>query len=320
MDLSLRKTLKLNTILKAMNLFLTFIKKLEEESNGVPAVFCESTGIYHLPLLLFLLEHQVDTHVVNPLITNSNSNWNIRKAKTDKLDSYGIARLCKSGEIKTSCIISKEFLHLRFLVREYYQIVDEAAQLKIKFSSKIYIYYPGLQNAFNDLTGKTPLAFIKAYPTPESLLTANRDEVITFLKTSSRKGLNWSEKKYGLLVKIAEEAKIIGINPQLFASKVIRFAQAYDMYQEQLKSLLEEINNYISTTSFKESFSKNYDLLMSFKGIGHMTAITLLTEIGDITDFSNSKKLVAFLELIHPLMTQVILKVIKIKCPSEALH
>ena len=72
-----KKNFKIKHNLKGYESLLTFIKKLEEESNSVPAVFCESTGIYHLPLLLFLLEHQVDTHVVNPLIVSVNSNTHI---------------------------------------------------------------------------------------------------------------------------------------------------------------------------------------------------------------------------------------------------
>lgn len=290
-----RKNLHIKHNQKGFEQLLKFIQKIEEEFNSAPAVFCESTGIYHLTLLQFLLKHQVEIHVVNPLITNSNKNWNIRKVKNDKLDSYSIAKLCKtSDELKTSFILTEEFLHLRFLVREYYQISDNAAKLKVKFSNSIYIHYPGLQFAFKDLTGKTPLAFIQAYPTPKQLLNTPKDKVITFLIKSSRKGAEWANKKYKKLVNIANEANEIGINPNLFENKVKRFSETYSFLQNQLKSLMEEINDYIDKASFAYSFKKNYDLLMSFKGIGHLTAITLLTEIGDITEFSNAKKLVAF--------------------------
>lgn len=114
---------------------------------------------------------------MNPLITNSNKNWNIGKAKNDKLDSYSIAKLCKNGDVKTSCINSEEFLHLKFLVREYHQIADNAAALKVKFSNNFYIHYPGLLFAFSNITGETPLAFIQQYPTPDDLLNLLKDDV-----------------------------------------------------------------------------------------------------------------------------------------------
>lgn len=273
---------------------LIFLKKIEEEFNSDPIVFCESTGIYHLTLLQFLIKHQVEIHVVNPLITNSNKNWNIRKVKNDKLDSYSIAKLCKSGDVKTSCINSEEFLHLKFLVREYYQITDNIATLKVKFSNNIYIHYPGLQFAFSNITGKTPLAFIQNYPTPDDLLNASKDDVVVFLRKSSRRGLKWAQEKYQTLVKTAADAKIIGINPNLFTNKVNRFSQTYSFLTSQIDELRNEIFNYIDNASFSDTFIQNLELLLSFKGMGKMTAITLLTEIGEIDNFSKAQKLVAF--------------------------
>jgi len=273
---------------------LAFLKKIEEEFNSNPIVFCESTGIYHLTLLQFLIKHQVEIHVVNPLITNSNKNWNIRKVKNDKLDSYSIAKLCKHGDVKTSCINSEEFLHLKFLVREYYQITDNAAALKIKFSNNIYIHYPGLQFAFSNITGKTPLAFIQQYPTPDDLLNAPKDDVIFFLRKSSRRGLKWAQDKYQTLIKTATDAKVIGVNPSLFTNKVKRFSETYSFLSSQIEDLTNEIFDYIDNASFSDTFNENLELLLSFKGMGKMTAITLLTEIGEIDNFSKAQKLVAF--------------------------
>lgn len=290
----LQRNIKIKHNQQGFEKLIRFLKKIEEEFNSAPIVFCESTGIYHLTLLQFLIKHQVSIHVVNPLITNSNKNWNIRKAKTDKLDSYSIAMLCKTGNVKTSCIHSEEFLHLRFLVREYYQITDNAAELKIKFSNNIYIHYPGLNTVFANITGKTPLAFLQTYPAPDHLLNAPKEEVITFLRESSRRGLEWAQNKYQELVKIALEANIIGINPSLFTNKVKRFSDAYMFLQSQLSSLLEEIFDYIENASFSDTFNHNLELLLSFKGMGKVTAVTLLTEIGEIDNFSIAQKLVAF--------------------------
>ena len=289
-----QKNVKFMHTLSGFNKLLSLIKKIEEEFNSDPIVFCESTGIYHLTLLHFLIDHQVTTHVVNPLITNSNKNWNIRKAKTDNLDSFSIARLCKTGDVKTSCINSKEFLYLKYLVREYYQISDNAAQLKTKFSNIVYVHYPGLQFAFANITGKTSFAFLRTYPTPNELLNASKDEVIALLRESSRHGLDWAQKKYKLLIKIASEADVIGINPNLFTNKFNRFSESYSFFQSQLESLGKEIFDYIENSSFSDTFKNNLELLLSFKGMGKMTAVTLLTEIGEINNFSKAQKLVAF--------------------------
>lgn len=274
--------------------FLQLIKKTEEEFNSKPQVFCESTGIYHLTLLHFLNDRQIDIHVINPLITNSNKNFNIRKVKNDKLDSFSIARLCKYNDIKTSFFTSKDMLYLKLLVRDYYKIVDLRANAKKAFTNALYIYYPGMQKSFTDLTGKTPLAFITKYPTPTDLLNASTDEVLTFLTSSSRRGLKWATDKLETLLDIASSASVLGINPLTFTSKVRRFVDTYNFYENQRLDIIEEIQNFINSASFADEFNHNISLLCSFKGAGFISAITLLVEMNDINNFTNASQLVAF--------------------------
>ena len=289
-----KKNFRFDHSLEGFNSFLKLFYKAEEELNSRPNVFCESTGIYHLTLLHFLIDRKIDIRVINPLITNSNKNFNIRKVKNDKLDSFSIARLCKFNDVKTSFFTSKDMLHLKLLVRDYYKIIDLKANAKKAFTNALYIYYPGMQKAFTDLTGKTPLAFITAYPTPQDLLDAPSDEVLTLLLTSSRRGLKWANSKLELLQGIASSAIILGINPMTFKSKVNRFVDTYSFYNKQCLSLLNEIKGFINGASFADEFNHNISLLCSFKGAGFISAVTLLVEMNDINNFTKSSQLVAF--------------------------
>lgn len=274
--------------------FLQLIKKTEEEFNRKPQVFCESTGIYHLTLLHFLSDRQIDIHVINPLITNSNKNFNIRKVKNDKLDSFSIARLCKFNDVKTSFFTSKDMLYLKLLVRDYYKIVDLRANAKKAFNNALYIYYPGMQKAFTDLTGKTPLAFLTKYPTPTDLLNASTDEILTFLTSSSRRGLKWAKDKLEKLLDIASSASVLGINPLTFTSKVRRFVDTFNFYENQRLDIIVEIQDFINSASFADEFNHNISLICSFKGAGYISAITLLVEMNDINNFTKASQLVAF--------------------------
>ena len=289
-----KKNFRFTHNLNGFESFLQLIKKTEEEFNSKPKVFCESTGIYHLTLLHFLSDRQIDIHVINPLITNSNKNFNIRKVKNDKLDSFSIARLCKFNDVKTSFFTSKDMLHLKLLVRDYYKIVDLRANAKKAFTNALYVYYPGIQDAFTDITGKTPLAFISKYPTPDDLLNASSDEVLTFLTSSSRRGLKWANDKLEKLLVIASSASVLGINPLTFTSKVRRFVDTFNFYENQRLDIIVEIQDFINSASFAEEFNHNISLICSFKGAGLISAITLLVEMNDINNFTKSSQLVAF--------------------------
>ena len=132
-----QKNLRIEHSLAGFNKLLLFLQKIEEEFNDSPRVFCESTGIYHLTLLHFLINNQIDIRVINPLITNSNKNSNIRKVKNDKLDSLSIAKICKFDNVKTSSFTSEEFLHLHFLNLKL--IVLAKAMLSIHLNLKAFL-------------------------------------------------------------------------------------------------------------------------------------------------------------------------------------
>ena len=288
------KNVKIIHSLDGFSKLLTLIQKIEKEFNVKSKVFCESTGIYHLTLLHYLINQKIDISVINPLITNSNKNSNIRKVKNDNLDSLSIARLGKFDDIKVSSYTSEEFLHLKFLVREYYKIVDLRANLKKSFSSSLYIHYPGFNKAFTDNTGKSALSFIKTYPTPDDFFNAPKLEVIELLKKSSRKGSKWAATKYNTIFAIATSASKIGLNTALFGTKVKRFIESYTFYSNQIDDLFAEIMDYIDNATFGETFKTNIQLLKSFKGVGDISAITLLTEMSSIDNFSKPSQLVAF--------------------------
>ena len=114
------------------------------------------------------------------------------------------------------------------------------------------------------------------------------------LKKSSRRGLKWAPDKYQTLITTATDAKVIGANPSLFTNKVKWFSENYSFLSSQIEDLTNEIFDYINNTSFSDTFNENLELLSSFKGIRKMTAITLLTEIGEIYNFFAAQKLVAF--------------------------
>lgn len=80
----------------------------------------------------------------------------------------------------------------------------------------------------------------------------------------------------------------------MFANKFNRFSEAYSFLKSLLESLIEEIFDYIENASFSDTFKKNLELLLGFKGMGKITAVTLLTKIGEIDNFSKAQKLVAF--------------------------
>lgn len=119
-----KKSFKFNHSLRGFKHLMEELKKVENEFSMKPAIFMESTGIYHSTLFYFLLKNNYDAFIINPLITNSNKNKDIRKVKSDKKYSLNIAKLAKYEDIKSYSYFDISIFSLKSLCRDYYKLVD----------------------------------------------------------------------------------------------------------------------------------------------------------------------------------------------------
>lgn len=270
------------------------IKKVEEEFNMKTAIFMESTGVYHLSLFHYLNKYFDNTFVINPLVTKSNKNSGIRKVKNDKKDSLSIATIGKFQNIKLSQQLSLDIFLLKNLVREYYKLTDTSSTFKKKLSADLRVIFPGYNTIFSDSTSKSSIELLSKYPTPQSILEAPKENIIKVFLNNSKKGIAWSENIYSKLINVANEAKIIGLPLDGLAVKIASSITLIKTIQSEIDTLLQQINTLIQSETFPESIRNNIELIDSIPGIGQLTAITIIAEIGNIDGFLKPKHLVAF--------------------------
>lgn len=292
-----RKSFRINHTLDGFEYLASEIKKVEEKYDMKVASFMESTGVYHISLFHFLNDNKFDVFTINPLITNSNKNFDIRKVKNDKQDALAIAKICKFQNIKLSSNFDKELYTLKSLCREYYKLTDTKSTFKKKLSNELRVIFPGYLNIFSDTTSKSSLQILKQYPRPIDILSADKAEIINLLLKLSRKGMKYAENKYALLFAAAKESLITGVSSDSLFVKLKANISIIENFEIQIDLLLSEIKNLLSSGKISPDILKNIELLQSIPGIGKVTAITILSEIGDFKNFAKSKKLVAFFGL-----------------------
>lgn len=292
-----RKPFKVKHDVDGFYRLLKEIKKVEKEFNMKTATFMESTGVYHLSLFHFLSQNELEVFVINPLITNSNKNKDIRKVKNDKKDALNIAKFGKFEDIKAYSSFDISVFTLKSLCRDYYKLVDTRSVYKKKLSADLRIIFPGYNSVFSDITGITSINILKSYQLPESILNAPKDDIIALLGASSRKGMDWCIKTYNKLIKAAKNATVIGIHSPSFSIKILGNISIIESMNEQINTLMAQINNIVEGDELDESFKHNIKLLESIPGVGFLTAVTLMVEIGDFNNFIKPKQLVAYFGL-----------------------
>ena len=116
----------------------------------------EATGHYWLALYSFLIEHNFVIHVINPIQTDGWRNaTQIRKHKTDAIDSMIIADFIRYGDLKETQLASEEILELRDLTRFRNYQVSSISDLKRKTICVLDQVFPEYESIFSDVFGKT---------------------------------------------------------------------------------------------------------------------------------------------------------------------
>ena len=254
-----RKSFKIKHDVSGFNYLFNEIKKVEEEFNMKPSIFMESTGVYHLSLFHFLNKNFDNTFVINPLITKCNKNVDIRKVKNDKKDALSIAKIGKFQNIKLSQGVSLDIFLLRSLVREYYKLTDNSSTYKKKLSADLRIIFPNYNTVFSNVTSNSSLAILSAYPTPEAVLNAPKDDILELLISYSKKGAEWSENKYEKLISVANEATIIGLPLSGLAIKISSSINILKTLGLEISNILNEIELLINSSNFTEQIKNNIE-------------------------------------------------------------
>ena len=279
--------------LDSLNRALDAIKKADEAYSLNPHIHMESTGTYHFPLFCFFKESGLPTYVINPLITHSIKNYGIRKAKNDKLDSIGIAKLGLKPDLRLSIIPEKMILDLRALTRNYYKLVDTRSGYVIQLKTFLSTVFPQYIGIFSDITGTTSMMILEDYPTPDKILRAHRNCLIRKISKASRKGISKATEKYEQLVQAARNAKTFGcdldsvyFNISLTIDMIHHLNDAIADTRKRMLQIVEEHK--------EETFVQQIYWLNSIPGVGFLTAVTLMCEIGDFSVFKNPRQLLAY--------------------------
>ncbi|XUW95523.1 IS110 family transposase [Wukongibacter sp. M2B1] len=282
-----------HSCLDSLNYLVNAVKKAEEVNSLKAKIFLESTGIYHIPLFCHLKEAGFEVYILNPLITDSNKNQGIRKVKSDKNDAKRIAKTAYTHDLKVSLIPADLMLNIRALTRDYHRMVDTRTVFLNQLTKELALVFPGYSSVFSNTVGKTSRAILRTFKTPKMILKVPKYKVIEFISSHAKRGKEAAEKSYKKLINAAKIA--ITFSHQLDASYYL-IDSKLDMI-ETIEKRLTDIENKIKSYLDKyknEDFVKQIKLIESITGIGFITSVTLMAEIGDFKAFRKPKQLVAY--------------------------
>ena len=282
-----------NYDIRSLEQFTNKLKEVEKLYSTPIRVVMESTGIYHMPLSHFLEDKGFDVFILNPIISNSSKNDDIRKVKNDKRDAFKLAELIRTRSVKLSKPLPKQISRLRQLCRQHYRFVDTRAANKLRLGNQLRLIMPGYHTVFTDVTSAASMAVLRTFEGPQAICDASQDALVSLLAEHARKGTKWATKKAIALQQVAEAAVVLGFSYP-FDDVIEPLLEQIDSLTRQIGSFIAKIHACIEGKDFPSKVFKNIELIQSLPGIGFVTAVSLVAEIGDFDGFIKPKHLVAF--------------------------
>lgn len=243
----------------------------------------EATGHYWLSLYCFLFDKGFQVNVINPIQSDAVRHLFLRKTKTDRKDSFLIAETIRIGRFSNTELADEDLLSMRHLCRHRMNLVDYIADQKRKIIGVMDRVFPEYQTLFSDMFGKTSTELLSRAVTPEEVLALDTQELCDLLRTTSRG--RFGMVKAEEIQQAARQSFGITIAVSAFTLQLRQLLEMIALLEKQLADLEAQIEQYLlSMRTF----------ITTCPGVGNVLGATIVGEIGDVSRFSEHKKLVAF--------------------------
>lgn len=263
--------------------FYLLLSKLAPLDQNSIIIGLESTAHYGDNLVRFLISKDFKVCVLNPIQTSSMRKNNVRKTKTDKVDTFVIAKtLMMQDSLRFMTLDDLDYIELKELGRFRQKLVKQRTRLKIQLTSYVDQVFPELQYFFKSgLHQNSVYALLKEAPTPTAIASMHMTHLAHLLEVASH-GHFGKEKARELRV-LAQ--KSVGVNDSSLSIQITHTIEQIELLDSQLFHTELEMANLVTCL---------HSVIMTIPGIGFINGGMILREIGDIHHFSEPKKLLAF--------------------------
>lgn len=262
--------------------FCLLASKLNSFEKDQLIIGLESTAHYGNNLLMFLVPKGYNVCLINPIQTAQMRKNNIRKTKTDKVDTIVICKVLMMHPHRFLTLYDIGLMQLKNLGRFRQKTVKQRTRLKIQLTSYVDQVFPELQYFFKSgIHHKGCYALLKEAPTPEAIASMHLTHLTHLLKSSSH---GHFQKETAIELRVLAQ-KSVGTSDKSLSIQITQSIEQIELLDRQLELIESEMKDIVSSLD---------SVIMTIPGIGYVNSDMILGEIGDIHRFSNPNKLLAF--------------------------
>ena len=262
--------------------FQKLLKNLSAFSKDNVLIGMESTAHYAENLTSFLFTRGFHICIINPIQTSTLRKSNIRKTKTDSVDTYLIIKALSLNHYRLFTERDYDSLQLKNLCRFRQKLMKARTKVKIQLVTYVDLLFPELQYFFKSgIHGKACYALLKEQPNPDRIAKMHLTRLTNLLSKTSK-----GHYKQSHAVQLKELAsQSVGIKNSTLSLQILQSINQIELYNSQL----EEVENEIKTI-----MERIDSVIKTIPGIGSLNGAMIIGEIGDITRFQKTCQLLAY--------------------------
>lgn len=263
------------------------INSFDEETR----VVMEDTGHYHLPVASYLSSHGIFVCCVNALRMKKYCSQSIRRAKTDRIDAVRIASfgITYWSELTQAYDSPDTYDELRFLARQYYQIIAILVKAKVNLSNLLDQVMPRIDSIMQNHKDNHKLTeFVSRYIHFQSILDMGEKKFTAdYCKWAKKKGYRCNERKAAEIFALAHNGIPTLPNSQSVKIAVSEAVKLIHSTEESRNTILAQMQVLCKTLP-------EYSVVKDMNCIGDTLAPRIIAEIGDVRRFNNKHSLIAY--------------------------
>jgi len=224
--------------------FYLLISKLAPLDQNSIIIGLESTAHYGDNLVRFLINKDFKVCVLNPLSTSAMRKNNVRKTKTDKVDTFVIAKtLMMQESLRVITLKDLDYIELKELGRFRQKTVKQRTRLKIQLTSYLDQVFPELQYFFKSGVHQNSVyALLKEAPTPNAIASMHMTHLAKLLEKASHGHFN---KDTARELRVLAQ-KSVGINDSSLSIQITQTIEQIELLDRQLFHTELEMANIVT--------------------------------------------------------------------------
>ena len=263
--------------------FYTLLSKLNSFELDDIIIGLESTAHYGNNLVSFLVTKGLHVCVINPIQTATLRKNNIRKTKTDKVDTLVIAKaVALMDHPRFVTLYDIALMQLKNLGRFRMNLVKQRSRTKIQLTAYLDQVFPELQYFFKSgIHQKTVYAILKEAPSATRIASMHLTHLKNLLVSNSH---GHFKKETALELRVLAQ-KSVGTADRSLSIQITQSIAQIELLDSQIDTVESEMKDIVTSLD---------SVIMTIPGIGPINGGMIIGEIGDINRFSKPRKLLAF--------------------------